>query len=386
MMFGSLIFTMGASLVWPFLSIYIQEKLDIPLRYSTLLISLRAISGIFASFFFAGNFADRFGRRFLILASLSGGFIYYLGLKQADALWHFALLMVFWGMLDIFYPVGINAMIADIVPADDRLEAYSILRIVYNTGYAVGPILGGMMAAESYDRIFIVAAAGYAISFLFMFFFTKETLTEENRAVRSAEKAKSDDTGIAVVLKDRLFIISVFLNGMIYITSAGVFNLLSLYAGQNFGIPENQISYVFTVNALMCVTLQLPVIQMIKGKKPLLLMSLSGLLYSISVCSISFVDRVWWYCICMVVMTTGELIMSPTMSDIAAKLAPANARGRYMSVLSLARPFGQGIGPAVLGFVNDMISPRMMWVVGSMFAAVACVAFWVMNGRAGVRK
>ena len=78
--------------------------------------------------------------------------------------------------------------------------------------------------------------------------------------------------------------------------------------------------------------------------------------------------------------------MSPTMSDIAAKLAPANARGRYMSVLSLARPFGQGIGPAVLGFVNDMISPRMMWVVGSMFAAAACVAFWIMNKRAGVRK
>ena len=80
LMAGSLIFTTGASLVWPFLSIYIQEKLGIPLRYSTLLISLRAVSGIIASFFFAGTFADRFGRRFLILASLCGGFIYYVGL------------------------------------------------------------------------------------------------------------------------------------------------------------------------------------------------------------------------------------------------------------------------------------------------------------------
>ena len=257
LMFGSIIFTMGSSLVWPFLSIYIQQKLDIPLRYSTLLISLRAFSGVLASFFFAGSFADRFGRRLLILVSLCGGFVYYLGLKFADVLWEFALLMAFWGMLDIFYPVGINAMIADIIPSENRLEAYSILRVVYNTGYGVGPILGGIMASKSYDTIFLVAAAGYAFSFLFMLFFTRETLTDE---IRNEAAGRKENYSISVVLKDRVYILSVFLNGMIYITSAGVFNLLSVYAVQNFGIPESAISIVFTVNAVMCVTLQLTVI------------------------------------------------------------------------------------------------------------------------------
>ena len=378
LMIGSIVFTTGASLVWPFLSIYIQQKLDIPLRYSTLLISLRAFSGVLASFFFAGSFADRFGRRLLILVSLFGGFVYYLGLKFADVLWEFALLMTFWGILDIFYPVGINAMIADIIPSENRLEAYSILRVVYNTGYGVGPILGGIMAAKSYDTIFLVAAAGYALSFLFMLFFTKETLTDE---IRSKAAGRKENYSISVVLKDRVYTLSVFLNGMIYITSAGVFNLLSVYAVQNFGIPESAISVVFTVNAVMCVTLQLAVIKVINGKNPMRLMGISGILYMTGVCSIAFVDQVWWYCICMAVMTMGELIMSPTMSDLAAKMAPDNARGRYMSVLSLARPFGQGIGPAFLGFVNDMFSPRMMWIGGSMFAGIASVVFFAMDRK-----
>ena len=378
LMFGSIVFTMGASLVWPFLSIYIQGKLEIPLRYSTLLISLRAFSGVLASFFFAGSFADRFGRRLLILVSLCGGFVYYLGLKFADELWEFALLMVFWGMLDIFYPVGINAMIADIIPSENRLEAYSILRIVYNTGYGVGPILGGIMAARSYDTIFLAAASGYALSFLFMLFFTKETLTGE---IRSRAAGRKEDYSILIVLKDRLYTLSVFLNGMIYITSAGVFNLLSLYAVRNFGIPESSISVVFTVNAVMCVRLQLAVIRLINGKRPMKLMCISGLLYMVSVCSIALIDQVWWYCICMAVMTLGELIMSPTMSDLAAKMAPENARGRYMSVLSLARPFGQGIGPALLGYVNDMIAPRMMWVSGAMFAGISALVFCIMDRK-----
>ena len=378
LMIGSIIFTTGSSLVWPFLNIYIQGKLNIPLRYSTLLISLRAISGIIASFFFAGTFADKFGRRLLMLISLCGGFFYYLGLKNASTFWHFAVLMTFWGMLDIFYPVGLNAMIADIISQENRLEAYSILRVVYNTGYAIGPILGGFMAARSYDRIFVVAAIGYAFSFVFMLFTTKETLTESNRM---AGTFNNRDFGISVVFRDKFFILSVVLNGMIYITSAGVFNLLSLYARQNFGIAENMTSFVFTVNALMCVTLQLVVIRFTKGNNPLKLMSLSGLLYMLGVSSIALVDKVWWYCICMAVMTIGELIMSPTMSDLTAELAPVDARGRYMSVLSLARPFGQGIGPAILGYVNDMISPRMMWIIGSMFAGISCCAFFIMNKK-----
>ena len=378
LMIGSIVFTTGASLVWPFLSIYIQEKLDIPLRYSTLLISLRAFSGVLASFFFAGSFADRFGRRLLILVSLCGGFVYYLGLKFADELWEFALLMVFWGMLDIFYPVGINAMIADIIPSENRLEAYSILRIVYNTGYGVGPILGGIMAARSYDTIFLAAASGYALSFLFMLFFTKETLTGE---IRSKAAGRKEDYSISIVLKDRIYILSVFLNGMIYITSAGVFNLLSVYAVRNLGIPESSISIVFTVNAMMCVTLQLAVIRLINGMRPMRLMCVSGLLYMAGVSSIALIDQVWWFCICMAVMTLGELIMSPTMSDLAAKMAPENARGRYMSVLSLARPFGQGIGPALLGYVNDMIAPRMMWVSGAMFAGISALVFCIMDRK-----
>lgn len=373
---GSLIFTTGSSLVWPFLSIYIQGRLGIPLRYSTLLISIRSFSGVFASFFFAGSFADRFGRRFLILSSLLGGAVYYTGLHFSGTLWQFAILMAFWGMLDIFYPVGINAMVADIVADKDRLEAYSLLRIVYNAGYAVGPIIGGILAARSYGLIFTIAAGGYIVSFLFLAFFTKETLAK-SPVDRKAEK--TDRLGFLVVLGDRNFILAVFLMGLIYITSSGVFNLLSFYAGQNFAIPENEISYVFTVNAAMCVFFQLPVIQLVKGQKPVKLMAIAGFLYMTGVCSIIFVDKVWWYCLCMAVMTCGELIMTPTMSEIAADLAPVNARGRYMSVLSLARPFGQGIGPALLGYVYDTISPRMMWVCGAVFAGISCVVFSLMG-------
>ena len=95
---------------------------------------------------------------------------------SASSIWQFAILMGIWGALDLFYPVGSNAMIADLVPQEDRLEAYSLLRMMYNAGFAVGPIVGGILAARSYALIFHAAAIGYAISFVISILTIKETL------------------------------------------------------------------------------------------------------------------------------------------------------------------------------------------------------------------
>ncbi len=76
-------------------------------------------------------------------------------------------------------------------------------------------------------------------------------------------------------------------------------------------------------------------------------------------------------------------MMAPTMSGLAAKLSPPDARGRYMSVLSLAQPFGQGIGPALLSTIYDLGNPRMMWICGAGFAGIASLSFFLMDRSVG---
>jgi dipeptide/tripeptide permease len=63
----------------------------------------------------------------------------------------------------------------------------------------------------------------------------------------------------------------------------------------------------------------------------------------------------------MVVLTIGELVVVPVASKYVADLAPADLRGRYMSVYWLSWAASRGVAPLVGGFLNDRIAPIAIW-------------------------
>src|SRR5512133_3879145 len=70
MMAGQLINTIGMGFVWPFLNIYLKEKLGIPLSVATLLPMLEQAVSLFTTLG-AGTVADRYGRKGLMVLSLA---------------------------------------------------------------------------------------------------------------------------------------------------------------------------------------------------------------------------------------------------------------------------------------------------------------------------
>jgi MFS family permease len=64
----------------------------------------------------------------------------------------------------------------------------------------------------------------------------------------------------------------------------------------------------------------------------------------------------------MVVLTFGELILVPTASKYVADLAPADLRGRYMSIYWLSWGLARTLAPLIGGFLNDNIGARAIWL------------------------
>jgi len=369
---GMLVHTTGMSMVWPFLVVYIGEELALPLSVVTSLITINAVVRLISSLF-AGSITDRLGRKWSMVVSLvvSGA---GLGLMiPAQTYWHYALIMVVRGIFQPLYRVGADAMIADLVRGEQRADAYALVRLSKNLGVALGPALGGILAAKSYGISFSIAAGAGLFFGVLISIFAIETLPEKAREVH--EKLVENLKAYLDILRDRVFTSFIFGFALRQVSGSILWVLLGAYAKTNYGLPESIYGLIPTTNALMVVFLQLFVTRKTSRFEPLGVMALGTLLYGIGVGSIALGSGFWGFWVSMVIVTIGELMVIPTASTYTANQAPETMRGRYMSMLALTWGAGSMVGPLLGGFLNDTISPRAIWYGGGAAGMLGALVF-----------
>ncbi len=366
LIFGTLVSATGMGMIWPFLTIYIQRELGVSLTTVTMLLTLDSVLSIISSFI-AGPITDRYGRKWVIALSLGIMGIVYAVMSLVTALPVFALLMALRGAVVPLYRIGADAMVADLIADDQRVEAYSLSRMVHNVGVALGPTAGGFVTGQSYMLAFFIAAGSLLLFGLFVAFAMRETLP-----ARAAQPADSKSSGVySHLLRDRFFQMFVLAFTFTGMATSLVFVLLGNYMVQNYGLPERSVGFVMAINAVMVVFLQVAVSLRTHGRAPLQVMALGGLLYALGIGSMALGSSFPHFAISMAVMTLGELVLLPTATTFAANLAPPEMRGRYMAIFGLGWSISHGFGPVVGGLVNDYIAPQAIWVSGLVWGLLS---------------
>ncbi len=380
MFWGMMLSTLGSSMIWPFLMIYVSEKLDLPLAAVATLLTINSIAALISSFL-AGPLVDRYGRKWMMVVSLLLNGIAYIFLSQAESLTTFAILMTITGLVNPLYRIGADAMLADLIPEKERVEAYALLRLSNNVGIAIGPAIGGFIASASYAYAFYMAAFGMTAYSLLLAFFAVETLPKFGLTGEEVEKVKEKFGGYLDILKDKKFVLFATAFTMVVVCAAFMWTLMPVYAKQNFGVPENKYGFIPTTNAIMVVTLQLAITNWSKKLQPLMAMAIGGTFYTIAVGSVALGTGFWGFWASMVVMTIGELILVPTSSTYVANMAPADKRGRYMSIYGLSWSISTGVGSLIGGALNDVLGPQAIWYGGAIIGFFGVLTFLVMKNK-----
>jgi len=281
------------------------------------------------------------------------------------------------GAFQPLYQVGSDAMMADMLPPQKRSDGYSLLRMSNNLGIALGPAIGGFVTSASYSMAFYLAATGLISYSLLLAFKARETLPVQ----AGIEKIKERFGGYGQILRDKPFIQFNLTFTLTTITASMIWVLLAVYSKQNYGVPESLYGFIPATNAIMVVTLQMFVTRWTKKRRPIQMIALGAFFYGLAAIMIGFGASFWTFWLAMVVMTTGELIMVPTATTFSANLAPADKRGRYMSIHGMTWGIASGIGPLTGGILSDTISPHAPWFAAGASGFISILFYFLLEKK-----
>jgi MFS family permease len=121
--------------------------------------------------------SDRFGRRPVLFTAVLVSIFIYSGLAVligiSAPVWAIAIIYIPGRSMLTTARLVVSAMVADFISKEKLIEAYGVLRIGGNIGWAAGPAIGGYLATFlPYAWLFGVPALTCGIISLIILFFT----------------------------------------------------------------------------------------------------------------------------------------------------------------------------------------------------------------------
>lgn len=347
--------------VLPFITLYLTRN-GFSAPQAGLAIAAYGLGGLLSQIV-GGLLADRIGRRNAIALSMLSTGALTLALWRAETLALIYPLMFGIGCMGELHRPASGALIADLLPSEQRVTAFTLYRLAVNVGWAGGLALGGFLAEESFDLVFVGDAAT-SIAFGVI---SLVALPHGTRTTRREEAHLP--TARSSILADRgflLFLGAVLITGAVYSQNVSTMPLHIREAGYSpstYGLLQS-------LNGVIVVFAELPVIAWTQRHERLRMVALGELLIGIAFASLLFADTLPLLVAMIAVWTFGEMIESPMASAIAADRAPAHARGRYQSAFGSMFGVAWIFGP-MLGTLTFAVNPAVLWTACGVLGVVA---------------
>ena len=368
---------LGGALLYPFYALYLTQKFDIGMAEVGKLFAMFSISG-FVGTGLGGAMTDRMGRRAVLIFSLIFSSLSAILLGLANTVLVFALISVSVGILASVGHPAHNTIVADLLPSEKRAQGYGIIRVIFNLSVVIGPIIGGFLASKNYLLIFLVDAVISLISAAIIFVAMPETKPATHPNAKPETVAQTFG-GYGRVFRDAAFMAFMFVTTLQVIVYVNMNTSLGVFLRDQHHIATSGYGWILSLNAAMVVVFQLWLTRRMEGQKPMQMMALGTALYAIGFAMYGFTASYFLFLVAMVIITVGEMIVSPVAQSVVADFAPEAMRGRYNAVFSISWGLAFAAGPYLAGLILDNYNPNWLWYACGIFGLISALGYLLLN-------
>lgn len=374
--------TAGYAISFPFLAVYLSGERGMPMAWTGAFLALSMLVSSLAQFI-GGEVSDAVGRRKVMvwsmgLRTLLIGVIAWAIYTRAP-LWLVFVFHPLGTFIGSFFHPAARSWVADFTPPAGRMRAYGFLRMGNNAGWALGPALGGLLAEGSYSLMFFVTAAVFGVCTAIVWLAVRDV-----PGLAKGRFVSPGLAGAAQALSNKVFLrFCVFSFSMSAVMSQLVVSS-SLYSKAYLGFSERDIGLLFSINGLMVVVFQYFVTELLGRRRITTGLAAGALCYAVGYLCFGYAPSFFYAAAAVVVVTFGEIAVSPGMQALGANMAPRAEKGRYLGIQGLFQQVGSStgilIGSNAIGFVSPVFQQGPWYIIAAL-AVGSCLGFLSLGRR-----
>ncbi len=382
----SLINRAGA-MVFPFLTVYLTSALGFSLKDTGVIMGFFGLGSILGSYV-GGWLTDRIGAYKVQFWSLLLSSVILLFIVQFQDYWSLCILAFTFSLIaDAFRPAN-KVAVANYSEPENLTRSFALLRLAINLGFAVGPAMGGLIAAwKGYDWLFYIdAATCFSAAMLFRLTlpddFKKTSGKEEHISNPKSQNTNSKPSVIpSSPYQDGFFMFFLVIICFLAYAFLQLFYTIPVYFKQELGLNEGEIGLLMALNGTIIVFIEMPLVYLVDKRYPKFTsMSLGAVLIGLGF-AIFLIPSVWIGIAIMssILLTFGEIFYMPFASAFVAERSTEANRGQYMALYTMAWAIASVVAPMSGLYISEHFGFNSLWGILLALGMAGGIGFWYLG-------
>ena len=371
------------AMVIPFLGLYMTEHLNFSLKETGIVLSFFGLGAISGSYI-GGRLTDKLGHFKVQLFSLflTVPLFFLLTLLKTPVLLSLGIFCLSL-IAETFRPAN-TVSIAYYAKPQNLTRALSLNRMALNLGFSIGPALGGLLAAFSYNWLFYGNGISAALAgFVFYAYFRKregnEKILRDSR--NNIDKSQSTSTAKSPY-KDKPFLFFCFLCSLYGICFFQLLSTLPLYYKQVYSLEDSGVGIILAFNGAVVFLLEMVLVHIAEKRFTSFQSIILGtILLGISFLLLLISSGVWVLFLAMFIFSVSEILALPFTSTVAIKRAPICTQGAYMGLNGLAFSVAHVLSPSMGTQIAANYGFDTLWISTAILAFIATIGFYFIRNK-----
>lgn len=344
------------------------------------------LSTVFAAMQFlfgplVGNLSDRFGRRKILLVSMTVMAVDYVLMGLAHALWLLFLARVLGGITAANHSTA-GAVIADVSKPDEKAANFGLMGAAFGVGFILGPMLGGLMAEFGPRAPFYLAAVMAGANAVFGYFVLPETVTDRNRRPFDWHRALPHGAfrSVAAIPGQGRMMIVLFFQEIAFVVYPVIwaFYTIGKFGWEPWlvGVSLGAFGVMMAISQGVLIRIAIPRL----GEYGTAILGLS--MEMVAFVAIAFAPNTWVIFSLLPISAVG-MLAGPAMQGIMSRAVNDDAQGELQGVVSSVRAMASIIAPLVMtGLFSwftregaDLYFPGAPFIASALLILIALLIF-----------